>query len=148
MQPMNTEDISDVALPVPNFASLESMIQMCESFAQRFDLLFNAITTVCILFSYPCTPWQWPSPLCMNIILSRGTEHVKHLYSIWRTAISKKTMQSIRNALFLSFVRTACRHNCVFKSHSCTYTYHLFGSQARIHKASKASMRLGKVIRN
>ena len=39
-----------LALLAPNFTCLKSMIHICESFAQEYDLLFNAKKAVCILF--------------------------------------------------------------------------------------------------
>ena len=59
----------DLALLAPNFACLKSMIQICESFAQEFDLLFNAKKTVCILFSGRTRHSGDPPPLYMNNVV-------------------------------------------------------------------------------
>ena len=40
----------DITLLAPTFASLKSMIKICEKFGKEFDLTFNASKTVCIYF--------------------------------------------------------------------------------------------------
>ena len=72
----------DLALLAPNFACLKSMIQLCESFAQEFDLLFNATKTVCILFSDRTRHSGDPPPLYVNNVMLKWTESAKHLGSI------------------------------------------------------------------
>ena len=72
----------DLALLAPNVACLKSMIHICESFAQEYDLLFNAKKTVCILFSGRSRRFSNPPPLYLNNVLLKWTKSAKHLGSI------------------------------------------------------------------
>ena len=72
----------ELALLALNFACLKSMIRICESFAQEYDLIFNAKKTVCILFSGRSRRFSNPPPLYMNNVLLKWTKSAKHLGSI------------------------------------------------------------------
>ena len=58
------------------------MIQIWESFAQEFDLLFNVKKTVRILFSGRTRHSGDPPPLYMNNVVLKWTKSPKHLGSI------------------------------------------------------------------
>ena len=125
----------DLALLAPNFACLKSMIQICESFAQESDLLFNAKKTVCILFSGRTRHSSDPPPLYMNNVVLKWTKSAKHLGSIVtydlkeNEEINHKRNDFIRraNSVISNFKHVDKNVSSrVFMSQCC----HLFGSQA------------------
>ena len=56
----------DITLFAPTFASLKSMINICENFCKEFDLTFNASKTVCIYFHGKRRYRENPPTLYMN----------------------------------------------------------------------------------
>ena len=125
----------DLALLAPNFACLKSMIQICESFAQEFDLLFNAKKTVCILFSGRTRHSGDPPPLYMNNVVLKWTKSAKHLGSIVTYDLKENEEINHKRNDFIGRANSVISNfkhvdknvsSRVFMSQCC----HLFGSQA------------------
>ena len=125
----------DLALLAPNFACLKSMIHICESFAQEFDLLFNAKKTVCILFSGRTRHSGDPPPLYMNNVVLKWTKSAKHLGSIVTYDLKENEEINHKRNDFIGRANSVISNfkhvdknvsSRVFMSQCC----HLFGSQA------------------
>ena len=111
------------------------MIQLCESFAQEFDLLFNAKKTVCILFSGRTRHSGDPPPLYMNNVLLKWTKSAKHLGSIVTHDLKENEEINHKRNDFIGRANSVISNfkhvdknvsSRVFMSRCC----HLFGSQA------------------
>ena len=72
----------DITLLAPTFASLKSMIKICEIFGKEFDLTFNASKTVCIYFPGKRRYRENPPTLYMNDKALSWVKSVKHLGNI------------------------------------------------------------------
>ena len=126
----------DVTLLAPTFASLKSMIKICEKFGKEFDLTFNASKTVCIYFPGKRRYRENPPTLYMNDKALPWVKSVKHLGNIvtWDLReveeISKKRCDFIgrTNSLLANFKSIQKEIiSRVFLSQCC----HMYGSQAR-----------------
>ena len=127
----------DITLLAPTFASLKSMIKICESekFGKEFDLTFNASKTVCIYFPGKRRYRENPPTLYMNDkALSRvkGTKHLG-IIVIWDLReveeITKKRCDFIgrTNCLLANFKSIQNEIlSRVFLSQCC----HMYGSQS------------------
>ena len=111
------------------------MIQICESFAQEFDLLFNAKKTVCILFSGRTRHSGDPPPLYMNNVVLKWTKSAKHLGSIVTYDLKENEEINHKRNDFIGRANSVISNfkhvdknvsSGVFMSQCC----HLFGSQA------------------
>ena len=125
----------DLALLAPNFACLKSMIRVCESFAQEYDLLFNAKKTMCILFSGRSRHFGNPPPLYMNNVLLKWTKSATHLGSIVTCHLTESEEITQKRNDFIGRANSVISNfkhvdrnvsSRVFMSQCC----HLFGSQA------------------
>ena len=125
----------DVTLLAPTFASLKSMIKICEKFGKEFDLTFNASKTVCIYFPGKRRYRENPPTLYMNDKALPWVKSVKHIGNIvtWDLReveeISKKRCDFIgrTNSLLANFKSIQKEIiSRVFLSQCC----HMYGSQA------------------
>ena len=125
----------DITLLAPTFASLKSMIKICEKFGKEFDLTFNASKTVCIYFPGKRRYRENPPTLYMSDKALSWVKSVKHLANIvtWDLReveeISKKRCDFIgrTNSLLANFKSIQKEIlSRVFLSQCC----HMYGSQA------------------
>ena len=110
------------------------MTRICESFAQEYDLLFNAKKTVCILFSGRSRRFSNAPPLYMNNVLLKWTKSAKHLGSIVTYDLTESEEITQKRNDFIGRANSVISNfkhvdrnvsSRVFMSQCC----HLFGSQ-------------------